>query len=89
MEGEAGVLQQRIEAVAVGRRGKDALEGIRGEQQEGKETDADQRLNGEHAAAQSVGQAGAEDRDRRAEQREDQRPQQHRALVIPHTPEIL
>ena len=90
MEGEAGILQQRIEAVAVERRGRDALEGIRGEQQEGEEADADQRLDREHAAAQGVGQVGAEDRDRGAEQRQDQRPQQHRALVVaPHARDFV
>ena len=57
--------------------------GLEVKSRKARKPDADQRLDGEHAGAQRVGQVGAEDRDRRAEQREDQRPQQHRALVVP------
>ena len=45
MEGETGILQQRVEAVAVERRRREALERVRGEEQEGQEADADQRLD--------------------------------------------
>ena len=42
-----------------------------------------ERLHGEHVGLQRRRQVAPEDRDRGAEQREDQRPQHHRALVVP------
>ena len=76
MKGEAGILQQRVEAVAGSWRRwhRHALERIRREENEGKEADADQRLDGEHAGAQAIGKLHAEGRHRRAEQRQYQRP---------------
>ena len=74
MEGEAGILQQRVQPVAVERRRRQALEGIGREQDEGEEADADQRLDGEYARPQRIGQVDAEDRDGGAEQRQDQGP---------------
>jgi hypothetical protein len=82
MEGEAGILQQRVEAVAVGRRRHEAEERVRGEQNEGEEGDADQSLHRERPGAQRGRQVDAEGGERRAEQRQDQHPEQHRALVV-------
>ena len=49
------------------------------EEQEG---DADRALHREHVGLAAARQIVAEGRDRRAEQREDQHPEQHRAFVI-------
>jgi len=83
MEGEAGVLQQRVQARAVQRRRPDSLKRIGGEQGEGEETGPDHRLDGEHAGLEGLPQTAAEHRHHRAEQREYQQPQQQRALVVP------
>ncbi len=51
MERETGILQQRIQPVAVERRGEQALERVRGKQREAQKTDRDQRLDAQHARA--------------------------------------
>ncbi len=83
MEGEAGVLQQRVQVVAVQRRREDALEGIGGEEGKGQEADRDHGLDRQHPRLEPRGQVAAEGRHRAAEQRQDQDPQQHGALVVP------
>ena len=82
MNGEAEVLQDRVHAVAVERRGHLAQEWVRGEEDEGEEAGTDHALDGENAGAQVRRQSGAEPRHRRPEQREDQHPQHHRAFVV-------
>ena len=52
MAGEPGVLQQRVEAQALDRRGVKPRERVRGENQERKEARADQALHRQHARAQ-------------------------------------
>ena len=47
MEGEAGVLQQRVEPAAVDRGRIKTLERVGGEQQEGEETERQSRLGTE------------------------------------------
>ena len=83
MEGEAGVLQQRIESAAVGGRRHEARERVRGEQHETQEAGGNGALDGEHARPEPRRQVAAEAGDRGAEQRQDQRPQQHGTLVVP------
>ncbi len=83
MEGERGVLQDRIEAVAVGGRRIDAQERIGGEQNEEAERHRDRGLHGEHVGFQRRRQVAPEGGDGGAEQGEDQHPQDHRALVVP------
>ena len=83
MEGEAGVLQQRVQVAPVRRRREDAREGIRGQDGEGEEADGDPGLHAQHARAQGRRQVAPEARDRGAEQRQDQDPEQHRAFVVP------
>ena len=55
MEGEAGVLQQRVQIVAVDRRLEQADERVRGEQDEGEEGGGDRRLDRKDAGAQGGG----------------------------------
>ena len=47
MEGEARVLEQRVEPLAVFRRRQHALERVRGEKDEHNEADRDQGLDGQ------------------------------------------
>ena len=82
MDGEADILQHRVEVPALGRRRIEPQERVRGEDDEGEERGGDQALHGEHAGLQSRRQTIAEQRHERAEDREDERPEQHRALVI-------
>ena len=83
MEGETGVLQQRVQACAVQRRRPDALKGVGGEQREGEEARPDHRLDGQHAGLEGLPQAAAEHCHHCAEQREYQKPEQQRALMVP------
>ena len=83
MEDEARVLEQRVQFLSVERGGVEARERVRGEQQEGEERRADHPLHGERARQQPVADTVAEARQPRAEHREDQHPEQHRALVVP------
>ena len=89
MEGERGVLQDRIEAAALGL-GRDAREGIGGEDDEEQEGDGDAGLHGQHVGAQR----GAAGWRRRARQRRRRRARisTHSSIEpswFPHTPEIL
>src|SRR5271154_4227466 len=83
MDREARVLENGIEVASLEGRGREALERVRGQENEGEESDADQALNSERVGAQGARQRAAEQGDERAEQRENQDPQQHRALVVP------
>ena len=81
MQGEAHILQQRVQVIAIGRRRKHPLERVRGKEHEAEEADADPGLNGQCPGAQPFGDIGAKDRHRRAEYRQDQHPEQQRSLV--------
>ena len=83
MEGEARVLQQRVEPLAVGGRRQHPLEGVRGEKDEQYEADRDQGLDGQRPGAQARRQIASEPRHRRAVHAEDQNPEKHGALVVP------
>ncbi len=82
VEGEAGVLQERVEVVAVDRRVREAEERVRGEQDEAEEGDGDRRLDAEDAGAEGGGQVAAPPGDHGAEEGQDEHPEQHRALVV-------
>jgi hypothetical protein len=82
MEGEARVLEQRVEVAPVDGRRKYPLEGVGGEQRERQEADRDPGLDRQHPGAQARRQIAAEARDRRAEHRQDQHPEHHGALVV-------
>ena len=51
MEREAGVLQHRVQPLAVGRRGESAQEWVRRQQDEQQEPDRDHALNRQHPGA--------------------------------------
>jgi hypothetical protein len=57
MEGEPRILQQRVEAIALHRRGVQALERVRGKQQKGIEAEADKGLPGQSRQHGPLGQA--------------------------------
>ena len=88
MEGEAGVLQDRIEIAALERRVGNAQERIRGGEDEEMEGRGDPGLDGERIGLEHRRQIVAEGGDQRAEQGEDEDPQHHRAFVVsPHAGE--
>ena len=90
MHREPDVLQDRVEVAPLGRRLRDAQERVRGDQDEEIERAGDPGLHGEHVGAQCVRQVSSEQRDQRAEDAQDQHPQQHRAFVIaPHAGELV
>ena len=82
MDGEAEVLQDRIEVTAFDRRRRKPGEGIGRGKDEQEEGGADGALHGEHIGTQGRRQIAAEDGNERAEEGEDEHPQQHRAFVI-------
>ena len=83
MHREADILQDRIEIAAFGRRVRDARKRVRGDENEQIERAGDPGLHGQHIGLQACRKVGAEQRDQRTEQREDQHPQEHGALVVP------
>ena len=83
MDREPGVLQNRIEVAPLEGRGRESLERVRGQENEGEEGHADQALNGERVGAQGAWQSAAKQGDERAEDRQNEDPQQHRAFVVP------
>ena len=82
MDGEADILQDRVEVLALDRRFGKAQKRVRCRQDEGEKGRADPALHGQHVGLERLRQIAAEGRDRRAEQRQDQRPEQHGAFVI-------
>ena len=85
MEHHARVLQQRIEVAALGDRGQQALEGVRGEQHEGVEADADQAHHAENARHHGLRQGAREHAHRQHPDGHHQHPQQERTFVTaPH-----
>ncbi len=74
MHREADVLQDRIEIAALRGSLCDAGERIGSHQNEQIERSRDPGLNGEHVGFQRRRQVRSEQRDQRAEQREDQHP---------------
>ena len=81
VHGETHVLKQRVEVIAVERRRKHPLEGVRRQQQEGQEADADPRLHRQGARLGLGGDVRSEPGDARAEHREYQDPEQQRTLM--------
>src|ERR1700729_2855825 len=76
MDCEARVLQDRIEVASFEWRGREPLERVRGQENEGEEGDADQALYGERVGVKLVRQRAAKQGDERAEDRENEDPQQ-------------
>jgi hypothetical protein len=82
MDREARVLENGIEVASLEGRGRQTLERIRGQENEGEERHADEALNGERVRAQRAWERTAEQGDDRAEHRQNEDPQQHRTLVV-------
>ena len=82
MDGEAEILQDRVEVAAFERRVRQARERVGGDEDEQIEGAGDPRLHRQHMRLQRRRQIAAEGGDKRAEQRQDQHPQEHRALVV-------
>ena len=74
MDREPGVLQNRIEVASLEWRGRQSLERVRCQKNEGEEGHADQALNGERVGAKFRRQRAAEQGDQRAEDRQDENP---------------
>ena len=68
MNGEAGVLQDRIEIASLERRLEDAQERVRRDQDEQQECDGNPGLHGQHIGLEPGRQVSAEQRDQRTEQ---------------------
>ena len=65
--------------------GSSRAKGLEVKRMKSEEGRADPALHGEHARAKRARQVRAEGRDQRAEEREDQHPEKHRAFVVaPH-----
>ncbi len=79
---EARVLKDRVQVAPLERGGRQALERVRGQQDEQQEGGADQALHGERVGPERPRQGAAEHGDHAAEDRQDQHPQQHRAFVV-------
>ncbi|MDQ1093600.1 hypothetical protein QE400_003013 [Xanthomonas sacchari] len=85
MDHQAGILQQRIEIAPFQRCRQQPCERVGGEQQKRQEADADQRQGTDHPRDDLGRQPPRIQRHRAGPQRQDQRPQQQRALVrTPH-----
>ena len=82
VEGETGVLQDRIEILALERRVRDAHERIRRHQNEKLEGCRNPGLDRERVGLEHHRQIGAKRRHQGAEKRQDRNPQHHRAFVI-------
>ena len=90
MDGERGILEDRVQAVALDGRRNQAQEGIGDRDDEEQEERRDQTLDGEHAGLQAQRQVVAENGDRRAEGGEDEDPQDHGAFVVaPHAGDLV
>ncbi len=88
MEGQAGILQHRVEPVAVRRRRTHAQERVRGQQDEQQEADADHALHREHARAQLGRQVVAEQRHRAPHSDSMNTQRTIEPSWFPHTPVI-
>ena len=85
MKGEARVLKEGVQVLAVQRCRQEAFEGVGGPQEIDMEAGAECAQEAEHAGVEVRGQRGAARADRGGPGGEDEHPQQHRALVrSPH-----
>ncbi len=82
VDGEPDILQDRVEIAPLDRRRIEPGKRVRGHQNKQKERHANHALDRQHGGLQGRGQIAPERGDESAEQRQDQHPQQHRALVI-------
>jgi hypothetical protein len=78
---QAGILQLRIQVLAVGRGRQQAAEGVGGEQDEGQKAHADQPHHAQDAGTRRLVQVAREERHRHAPAAQNQGPQQDGALM--------
>ncbi len=83
VEGEAGILQKRVQVTPILRQRPDAHEWVGGEDGEEQEAGRHHAEHGEHAGLQRRRQVPPEARHRAGAHGEDQHPQHHRAFVVP------
>ena len=83
MEGEPRVLQQRVHVMAVDRRHRQPLERVGSQQGEQQEPGGRRPQHADHPRPQRARQIAAEPGDRPAAQRQDQRPEDDGAFVVP------
>ena len=81
MEHHPRILQEGIQVAAFGRRRHQPIEGVRRQQQEEQEADADQTHDREHARHHLLRQVAREQCHREAPAAQHQRPQEQRSLV--------
>jgi hypothetical protein len=77
------MLQQRVEAASLERRGRQAIEGVGGKNDDGEDADADAPHRRPGGEAGGGGQSLPPQGEDPAEQRQQGRPQQQRAFVMP------
>ena len=83
MKGEARVLQQRVQILPVHWRDSQPQEGVRGEQKKSQKGHPDHALHGQHTGPQGGRKVAAKPGHAGAVERQDQHPEQKRALVVP------
>lgn len=86
MEGETGILEERVQVRAVRRHARQSRKRVRGEHSERQKTHANYSLHTKNTGAQTIGQCSTKDRDGGAQYRENQYPQHKRAFVIAPDP---
>ncbi len=86
MEGEARILEQRVEPLPFARGRDEPGEGVRRKEQKRIEADPDRCLGGKRGGERRLFERPFEQRDRRTRCREDRHPQQHRAFMIAPCP---
>ena len=86
MNGERGVLQQRVHALALHRRRPDAGEGIGGGYRKEKKPGGDRAEHADHPGAERARQVAPESGDGAAAKRQHQAPEEDRAVVVPPRP---
>src|SRR3546814_2798982 len=86
MKREAGVMQQRIEALSIRRRRLQALEWVGGKEKEGIEAKADHRLRAQGRHMGIAAQAPLEQGNRPTRKAHDGNPQQHGTFMITPCP---
>ena len=83
MEGEARVLQQRVQVRAIDGGRVEPDEGVGRQYDEQREDGTDEPLHAQHARFEAVRQIAAEGRNAAAEDGQDEDPQQHGAFMVP------
>ncbi|MCY1246804.1 hypothetical protein D9M72_600760 [compost metagenome] len=90
MNGEADILEDRVQVLAFTRRRDQPRKRIGRQQNEERKGHRDPGLDRKHIRLQRFRQVAPEGCDQCREERQDQQPQQHRSLVVPpHTRDLV